>query len=624
MTVSCLMLATERPRLMATRAAIARSQAIIQRNDTAKSWQAEIERRAEYMLSLPPLTPTSTLDPGETEAAPLPLVRSVQSATGMATPLDIARRFGLRIQTLGIAWFLSDDDRYRDRAIAELLSGSNFLDWIGDEFLVTAEMAFGAGIGFDWLHDALDDNQRDRVVAAILDKAIQPGLDQLLRSPPPPQRWATAPTNWNLVCNGGLMIAALSIAEADPRTMRLLKLARASVRAGFNGYSPDGGWAEGPGYWHYATQYAIYLLDSLQTALGSDLGLGNALGLSRTGLFRLHVAGPSGALFNFSDSEEKHSGGYWLFWLARRYKHPIDAWTELHRGKVHPMDLLWFDENQYDPSLLPKTRRFRSTEVATLRGGWHPNDVFIGIKGGANDSCRHAHYDLGSFVFDALGVRWAIDLGPDNYGLDGYFDREMKSRYYRTSTIGHNTLVVDGQCQPPTADASIVRSRFRARLSIGVIDLSEAYPRTARVLRGFALIARQHALIVDEIVPNEKLSSLDWQLHTRAHVASGDRGITLTHPGETDGEKPTACYLRVIEPDFGRLFVVPAAPSGPPGQNPNDGVNKIVLRLEQIMQPVRLVVLLTPDAQFWSHPRLPTAVRQPLSEWAQPESARRS
>jgi hypothetical protein len=36
---------------------------------------------------------------------------------------------------------------------------------------------------------------------------------------------------------------------------------------------PDGGWAEGPGYWHYATQYAIYLLDSLSTALDTDLGL---------------------------------------------------------------------------------------------------------------------------------------------------------------------------------------------------------------------------------------------------------------------------------------------------------------------------------------------------------------
>ncbi|MBV9586038.1 MAG: heparinase II/III family protein, partial [Alphaproteobacteria bacterium] len=499
-------LTTERPRLMATRAAIARSQAIIERNDTAKEWQAEIARRADYMLSLPPLTPTSALDPAESEAAPLPLVRPVQSAGGMATPLDIARRFGLRIQTLGMTWFLSGDNRYRDRAAAELLAICNFPDWLGDEFLVTAEMAFGAGVGFDWLCNSLNDSQRHQVIAAILDKAIQPGLDQLLRWPPPPQRWATASTNWNLVCNGGLIIAALSIAEADPRAIRLVSLARASVRSGFNGYSPDGGWAEGPGYWHYATQYAIYLLDSLQTALGSDLGLSSGLGLSRTGLFRLHMAGPSGKLFNFADSEEKHSGGYWLFWLARRYKHPIDAWTELHRGKVHPMDLLWFDENHYDPLHLPRAKKFRGAEVMTLRGGWNPNDCFLGIKGGGNDSCRHAHFDLGSFVFDALGVRWAVDLGPDNYALAGYFDREMRARYYRTSTIGHNTLVFDGECQPPTADAPIVRSRFRANMSVGVIDLTEAYPTAARVLRGFALIAGQHAVIVDEIVPNEKLS----------------------------------------------------------------------------------------------------------------------
>ena len=611
-------LAAGRPRLMATSEAIARAQTIIRRNETAKEWQAEIARRADYMLSLPPLTPTSVLDPGETEAAPLPLVRSAESSGTPATLLDIARRFGLRIQTLGITWFLSGDERYRDRAVAELLAVCGFPDWHAEEFLATAELAFGAGIGFDWLFDALDDNQRHRVVAAILDKAIQPGLEQIVRSPPPPQRWATAPTNWNLVCNGGLMIAALSIAELDPRAICLLALARISVRAGFNGYGPDGGWAEGPGYWHYATQYAIYLLDSLQTALGTDLGLDGALGLSRTGMFRLHVAGPSGKHFNFADSEEKHSGGYWLFWLAKRYNHPIDAWTERHRGKIHPMDLLWFDENQLDPSHLSMARRFRGLEVATVRGGWHPKDSFIGIKGGVNDSGRHTHYDLGSFVVDALGVRWAIDLGPDNYGLDGYFDPKMKARYYRTSTIGHNTLVLDGECQPPTADAAITRSRFRARLSLGVIDLSEAYPRTARVLRGFALIAGRHALIVDEIVPDEALATVDWQMHTRAQVEIRDRTATLVYPADADGDEPARCYLRVIEPDYGRLSIIPATPSGPPGQNPNDGVVKLVLRLEQVARPVRLTVLLTPDAQFCTAPRLPAAVRQPLSEWAQP------
>jgi Heparinase II/III-like protein len=356
----------------------------------------------------------------------------------------------------------------------------------------------------------------------------------------------------------------------------------------------------------------------LQTALGTDLGLDGSLGLSRTGLFRLHVAGPSGKHFNFADSEENHSGGYWLFWLARRYNHPIDAWAERHRGKIHPMDLLWFDENQHDPLQLPRARRFRGAEVTTLRGGWHPKDSFLGIKGGVNDACRHTHYDIGSFVFDALGLRWAIDLGPDNYGLPGYFDPEMKARYYRTSTVGHNTLVLDDQCQPPTADTSITRSRFRAKLALGVIDLSEAYPRTARVLRGFALIGGRDVLIVDEIVPNNPLSSVDWQMHTRAHVELAATMATLTHPIEDDGDEPARCYLRVIEPDFGQLSVVPARPSEPPRQDPDDGVVKILLRLEQVVRPVRLAVLLTPHARFCANPRLPIAVRQALSEWAQP------
>lgn len=616
-------LSRRRPRLMATNAAIARTRSTVERNDTAKALQAELAQRADYMLTLPPLTPNAVLDPRETAAAPLPLVRSGQTSGKPGSALDIARQFGLRIQTLGLTWFLTGDTRYRDRAKAELLAVCGFPDWDGDEFLVTAETAFGAGIGFDWLYDALDEEERRRVVAAILDKAIGPGLRELARSPPPPQRWVTAPTNWNLVCNGGLMIAALAIAEEDPRALVLLALARDAVRNGFDGYSPDGGWIEGPGYWHYATQYAIYLLDSLDTALGTDWGLDSSLGLSRTGFFRLHIAGPSGKHFNFADSEEKHSGGYWLFWLARRYNHPVDAWIERHRGAVHPMDLLWFDDNQRDPSRLPRARHFRGPEVATLRGGWNPTDSYLGIKGGVNDSCRHAHYDLGSFVLDALGVRWAIDLGPDNYGLPGYFDPKMKVLYYRTGTIGHNTLVLDGECQPPTADAAVVRSRFRKRLALGVIDLSVAYPQTARVLRGFALIDGRHALIVDEIVPDAALASVDWQMHTRARVEQQELAAALSHAADGNGGEPARCFLRVLEGGQGALSVMPATPSGPPGQDPNDGVLKIVLRLEEVARPLRLAVLLTPDAAFSANPRLPAALRQPLSEWAQPTGHRR-
>ena len=614
-------LAAERPRLMATKSAIARTRQSLDESDTAKRWYGEVEKQAKLLLDLPPLKSTWVHDPRETGAAPLPLVRPPKSSDGPAAPLDIARLFCLRIQTLGFMWLLTGDQRYRDRAKAELLAVCAFPDWAGDKFLVTAETAFGAAIGYDWLYDSLTDQERGQIAQAIVEKAIQAGLDEF--DAPRPPRWATAAINWYLVCNGALMIAALSVAEFDARAAHLFSLCCDSISTGFGEYGPDGGWAEGPGYWHYATQYAIYLLDSLATALGTDIGLDASPGLSNTGLFRLHAAGPSGKLFNFADSEEDHSGGYWLLWLAKRYRHPVDAGIELRGRKVHPMDLLWFDANGSDPSGMPTARRFRATDVVMLRGSWgDPNTTYLGIKAGANDACEHGHYDLGSFVLDANRVRWAMDLGPDDYELPDYFKPEMRSRYYRTSTIGHNTIVINGECQPPDARAVITNESFEETISYVVIDLSRAYPSAVSALRGFALIDRRHVLIVDEIHPNGRLSSVDWQMHTATVLELGNAMATLIYPAQSDSAEWARFYLRVIDPGLGTLSRMSAAPSVPPKQNPNTGVVKLVFHLEQVAQPVRLAVLLSPDAKVCATPELPFALRRPLADWVQPGRAR--
>jgi hypothetical protein len=186
------------------------------------------------MLEQPPLTQDWVHDPRETAAAPLPLVRPPKSPDGRATSLDIARLFCLRIQTLGITWLLTGVSRYRERAKTELLLVCGFSDWHGDKFLVTAETAFGAAIGYDWLYHFLSDNEREQIVRAISDKAIKPGLAQF--AVPVPPYWTTTPMNWNLVCNGALMIAALSIAESNSKAAHLFSLCRASIATGFAGY----------------------------------------------------------------------------------------------------------------------------------------------------------------------------------------------------------------------------------------------------------------------------------------------------------------------------------------------------------------------------------------------------
>jgi predicted branched-subunit amino acid permease len=533
---------------------------------------------------------------------------------GPAAPLDIARLFCLRIQTLGIIWLLTDDPRYRDRAKAELLAVCSFPNWRGDIFLVTAETAFGAAIGYDWLYESLSEGERERVARAIFEKAIQPGLEQF--AVPSHPYWTTTAMNWNLVCNGALMVAALSVLEADARAAQLFSLCRESVSIGLSVYRPDGGWVEGPGYWHYATQYAIYLLDSLSTALGTDLGLDASPGFSKTGLFRLHVAGPSGKLFNFADGEERHSGGYWLFWLAKRYRHPVDAWIEQHVEKVHPMDLLWFDDERRDPYLFPTAQWFRAAGVVMLRGSWRdPDTTYLGIKGGANDACEHGHYDLGSFVLDANGARWAKDLGPDDYNLPGYFTPEMRSRYYRTSTIGHNTIIINGECQPPRARAIITKQRLAGNAPFVVMDLSSAYPSAVSALRGFALIDGRHVLIADEIIPKASLRAIDWQMHTEAHTTLDNTIATLTYPALNDDAVPRKFYLRIIDPYPAAWTLGVAAPSEPRGQNPNTGVAKLLLRLEQVTEPARLVVLLSPEAGACAAAELPLAL-QPVSDWA--------
>jgi hypothetical protein len=504
-----------------------------------------------------------------------------------------------RAYTLAMMYRLDGDSRFVERLWQEIQAAAQFPDWNPRHFLDTAEMAHAFAVAYDWLYDVWSAQQRRIIREAILQKGLEPGL-RSYRGEWNFGSWVKSAHNWNQVCNGGLTLGALAIAEeAESVATEVVQGALRSLPIALASYAPDGAWVEGPAYWNYATAYTVAMLAGLQTALGTDFGLSSASGFDKAALFPIYMTAPSGRAFNFADCGEafltRHSTPH-FFWLARRFERPVYAWYGLQGGRAVALHLLWGDTevNSPEQERLPLCAHFRGVEVEAMRTSWSdPKAIYVGFKAGAT-SVPHGHLDVGSFVLEALGQRWAIDLGADDYNLPEYFGKRRWT-YYRMRAEGHNTLVVNPSHEPDQtlgAMTHITRFSGAGDNPFAIADLTSAYqPAAKRVGRGIRVFRDKTILVQDEIELHEP-GTLYWFMHTRADVAvSPDgRSAELQQGGET-------LRVRVLQPASAQLGVMNAEPlpesPRPEGQAQNHGVRKLFLRLE-VRRPVRLRVVMEP------------------------------
>jgi hypothetical protein len=253
-------------------------------------------------------------------------------------------------------------------------------------------------------------------------------------------------------------------------------------------------------------------------------------------------------------------------------------------------------------------------EVATFRSSWEdPQAIFVGFKAG-NNRAEHSHLDLGSFILEAQGVRWALDMGGDDYNLPGYFDRNRWD-YYRLRAEGNNTLVINpgsGPDQDPEASAAIFRFRSAPDLSLAIADLTPAYARQAqRVWRGLSLVNRRQVLVQDEIQAAKPADVL-WALHTAAKVRlSPDKRTGYL---SLEGARLTA---RILTPPEAVFKLLPARPGSlsphPKEQAENRGITKLAIHCKEV-QDLRLAVELTPLTGEPGLEFLETNIT-PLAQW---------
>jgi hypothetical protein len=529
----------------------------------------------------------------------------------------LTNRIHSQVTTLAFLYRLEKDRRYLDRVWQELKAAAEFPDWNPSHFLDTAQMTHAFAIGYDWLYDDWNEQQRAIISLAIVEKGLKPAI----RAYQAGARWTKAENNWNQVCNGGIGTGALAVIDKYPQiASQVLRKSLEHLPAAMQHYAPDGAWNEGIGYWNYGTFYNTLILAALNTSLGSDFGLSRLPGFDETGLFPIYMNGAFNIPFNFSDGDDKFINAPQLFWLSERYKRPLYNYYR-QQSKTHgALDLIWYKPIDAKVTLeqLPLDRYFRETEVVSMRSEWeNPESIFVGFKAGDNKA-PHGNLDLGTFVIDALGVRWATELGKDDYNLPGYFHRkEQRWTYYKTRAEGQNTLIINPNQSPdqnPEATSKIIHFVSQPQKAYAISDLTSAYyPNANRVLRGIALQQqRQQVLVQDEIQADTPID-LFWFMHTKANIEIGKDGKTAML--YQNGQR---LWVKLLNPKPSYRFTVlnaqplPSSPS-PKNQDKNTDLKKLTIKLQKIKNE-RLAVLFVPLNQGQQPPsKLPKV--NSLSQW---------
>lgn len=507
-----------------------------------------------------------------------------------------------RVQTLAFVYQIGGDSKYAERAWTELDNAAKFPDWHPSHFLDTAEMTHAFSIGYDWLYSYWTAARKSELSTSIINLGLKPGLSAYQS-----KQWFFQSTanNWNLVCNGGMTLGALAVAN-DNATLasQILEYAIPSVLPVMAHFTNgNGGWYEGPGYWGFATEYNVRMMAAMQTALGSAFGLDSVAGVNKTGYYAIYDTGAAGQSFNYADAGSGAIAGPQMFWYGLRYNDPnFDYWERSHMGSTpNTLDLLWYNPAGSDPvtAKLPLDHYFAGeSETVDMRSAWNdPNATFVGFKAGQNAQ-SHGDLDIGDFVLDALGKRWAMDLGSDNYALPGYFDNsKQRWTYYRKRAEGQNTLVINpgsGPDQNLSAKTKMIRTGFGANSSFSIADMTAAYNNVTSVQRGIQLLNGNKDVIVQDEIKAVTGKTLDtwWFMHTQASnitVAADGKSAILT-------QGTARLWVKILSgPGTAKIAVMPATPlptsPNPSGQNPNTGIQKLAIHMTGVTSTTLSVMM---------------------------------
>jgi hypothetical protein len=476
-----------------------------------------------------------------------PLERTMIGRRLLGTSREALRR----IFYLSYSYRMTGNKEYFKRAEKEMLAVAAFTDWNPSHFLDVGEMTMAMAIGYDWLYDQLTDPSKEIIREAILKKGLEPSFDSNYN-------WFLKAThNWNQVCNAGVTFGALAIYNEHPEIAKeVIDRAMETIPLSMEDYKPDGAYPEGYGYWHYGTSFNVMFLSAIEKAWPEKFDYNQHEAFLKTGNFLMNMVAPSGAAYNWGDCGTGGSLSPAMFWFAERNNEPSLLWQEKQFLKVNdyskftkerllPAIMIWGKSIDVDKIEEPNDYVYVAQghmPLSMMRTSWSdPNAIYLGFKGGSA-SVNHGHMDIGSFIMEADGVRWAIDLGMQNYeslesrgmSIFGRTQDAVRWTILRLNNYIHNTLTVNNELQRVDGYAKIDKHSADPAFSYAITDMSTVYNgQLSKAVRGAGIVDQKYVIVRDELTVGSNAATVRWQMLTGAEVTiTGKNTATLSKDGK--------------------------------------------------------------------------------------------
>jgi hypothetical protein len=463
--------------------------------------------------------------------------------------LSVSREMLYRMGILSIVYSLENDEKILERINAEILAICDFSDWNPSHYLDVAEMSLALALAVDWTGSDLPRETVQLAKENLINKGLKPSFDKKGNT-----GWINGSNNWNQVCHGGMIAAAIVIADDEPAlASTIIGRALDGMPYALEEYGPDGVYPEGATYWEYGTSFSAMTSSMFKTAFGVDFGLAAYPSFLESAAFKVLSTAPSGLYYNFADCGDKRSenADIILAWFATQTGNSIyyekDRFLRTPESmgtlsRVAGPGLVWM--SQFEPKLesgLPTAwKGAGANPVVFFRGGENdPRQFYFGAKGGRG-MVNHGNMDGGSFILEIDGVRWSVDPGNQSYhelektGFDlwGRCQECERWKLLTKNNFGHSTLTVNNALHN-TEGLATIDDFSEGDFPTALINMDATFSGQLRsAKRKFTKDGPASLLIEDFVEINDSTNLVTWQMMTTADVRITKLGATLTQDGK--------------------------------------------------------------------------------------------